>query len=96
LLDPGVDGAERFGIQLINTVAAFAVFADQVGTAQEAEVLGDGGSGDGEGLGDLSGGLAAAAEEIEDGAAGGIGESLEGSFGSLGAGICNRTVPNNA
>ena len=81
LLDPGVDGAERFGIQLVDAVAAFAMFADQVGAAQQAQVLGDGGTGDREGFGDLSGGLAAAAEEIEDGAAGGIGEGLEGGFG---------------
>jgi hypothetical protein len=72
------------------------MFADQVGTAQEAEVLGDGGAGDGKGFGDLSGGLAAATEEIEDCAAGRIGEGVKSGLGSLGAGICNRTVPHNA
>jgi hypothetical protein len=41
LLNPGVDGAERFGIELINAVAAFAMFADQVSAAQKAQVLGD-------------------------------------------------------
>ena len=84
LLDPGVDGAERFGIELVNAVTAFAMLADQMRAAQQAQVLGDGGTGDGEGFGDLSGGLAAAAEEIEDGAAGGIGEGLESGFGRWG------------
>ena len=96
LLDPGIDSTERLGVQFVNTISAFAVFADQVGAAEEAQVLGDGGTGYGKSFGDLSGGLAAAAEEIEDGAAGGIGEGVEGGLGSLAAGICNRTVPHNA
>jgi hypothetical protein len=83
LLDPGVDGAEGFGAELINPIAALAMFSDQVGAAQQAQVLGDGGARDGEGLSDLSSGLAAATEQVEDGAAGGIGESLEGGLGSL-------------
>jgi hypothetical protein len=73
LLDPGIDGAERFGIEFIDAIAAFAMFADEMSAAEKAQVLGDGGSGYGKGFGDLSGGLAAAAEEIEDGAAGRIG-----------------------
>jgi len=96
LLDPGVDGAQGFGIELINPMAAFAVFADEVSAAQQAQVFGDGGAGDRESSGDLSGGLAAAAEKVEDGAAGGIGEGLEGGFGVAGCGICNRTVTHNA
>jgi hypothetical protein len=91
-VDPGIDGAERLGIQLINAVTAFAVFADQMGAAEKAQVLGNGGAGDGKGLGNFTGRLAAAAEQIEDGTAGGVGQSLESGFG----GICNRTVPHNA
>ena len=60
LLDPGVDGAERLGIEFVNAVTAFAMFADQVGAAQQAQVLGDGRARDREGFGDLSGRLAAA------------------------------------
>ena len=92
MVQPGVDGTERFGIKLVNAVAAFAVFPHQVGAAQQAQVFGDGGAGNREGLGDFSGGLAAAAQEVEDGAAGGIGEGLESRTG----GICNRTVTHNA
>jgi hypothetical protein len=80
LLDPGVDGTERFGIELVDAVAAFAMFADQVGAAQQAKMFGDGGARDWEGFGDVSGGLAAATEQVEDRAAGGIGEGLKGGF----------------
>jgi hypothetical protein len=101
LLDPGVDGAERFGVELVDAVPTFAMFSHEVGVAEQAEVLGDGGAGDREGFGNLSGGLAAAAEEVEDGAAGGIGKGLKGGFGASGgchpgSGICNRTVTHNA
>jgi hypothetical protein len=96
LLDPVVDGAERFGIEFVDAVATLAMFADQVGAAEEAQVLGDGGAGDGKGSGDLSGGLAAAAKEVEDGTASGIGQGMEGGFLGWGGGICNRTVTHNA
>jgi hypothetical protein len=77
---------------LVDAVTAFAVFADQVGAAQQAQMFGNGGAGDWEGFGDVSSGLAAAPEQVEDGAACGIGERLEGDF----RGICNRTVPHYA
>jgi hypothetical protein len=96
LPDPGIDGTQRFRVEFVNTVATFAMFADQVGAAQQAQVFGNGWAGNREGFGDLSGGLAAAAQEIEDGAAGGVGERMEGGFGALEAGICNRSVPHNA
>jgi hypothetical protein len=73
MLDPGVDSAERLRIELVDSIAAFAVFADQMGAAEKAQVLGDGGTGYGKGFGNLPGGLATAAEEIEDRATGGIG-----------------------
>ena len=34
LLDPRVDGAERFGIELVDAVAPFAMLADQMSAAQ--------------------------------------------------------------
>jgi hypothetical protein len=81
LIEPGIDGAKRFGIELVNPVAAFAMFTDEMGAAQQAQVLGDGGTGDGKGSGNVSRGLAAAAQQIEHGAAGRVGQSLEGRLG---------------
>jgi len=92
LRDPGIDGAEGFGIELVDTVASGAVLANQMRAAEQAQMFGDGRAGDGKSAGDLSGGLAAAAQQIEHRAASGIGESLEGGLGR----ICNRTVTHNA
>ena len=92
VVEPVVYGAERFGIELVDAVAAFAMLVHEVGAAQQAKMFRDRGTGDGESSGDFSGGLAAPAKEIEDGAAGRIGQGLEGGFG----GICNRTVTHNA
>jgi hypothetical protein len=61
LVEPGVYGAQRFGIEAVDAVAAFAVFLHQMGAAQEAQVFRDCGTGNGEGSGDFSGGLAAPA-----------------------------------
>src|ERR1700689_5473850 len=83
LADPGVDGAQGLRIKLVDTVAAFAVFANQVRAAQQAQVLGNGGTRDRESVGDLPRRLAAAAEEVEDGAARGIGQGLERGLGGL-------------
>ena len=80
LIEPGVYGAQGFGIELIDAVAAFAMLPHQVGTAQEAEVFRNGGARDGESSCDFSGGLAAPPQQIQDGAAGGIGKCLEGGF----------------
>src|ERR1700722_20018792 len=60
LLDPGIDGAQRFGIQLVNTIAAFTMFPDEMRPAQEAQMFGDGGTRDRESIGDLSGRRASA------------------------------------
>jgi hypothetical protein len=92
LVEPVVYGAERFGIELVDAVAAFAMLVHKVGATQQAKVLGDGGTGNREGSGDFSGGLAAPAQQVEDGAASRIGQGLEGGFG----GICNRTVTHDA
>ena len=96
VFEPAVDGAQRFRIELVNPVASFAMLAHQVRAPQQAQVLGDRGTGYGEGSGNVSGGLAAAAKHVEDGTAGGIGEGLEGGFVVPGRRICNRTVPHNA
>jgi hypothetical protein len=81
LLDPGIDGAQRFGIELVNPVTSLALLADQMGSAQKAQVLGDRGARNRESAGNLAGWLAAAAQKVEDGATSGIGKGLEGSFG---------------
>jgi hypothetical protein len=39
LLNPRVDRAQRFRIQLIHTMAAFPVLANQMSTAQQTQVL---------------------------------------------------------
>jgi hypothetical protein len=96
LLDPGVDGAKWLRVELVNAVAAFAVFTYQVGSAKKAKMLRDRRARDREDFGNLSCGLAAAAQQIQDGAARGIGESLEGGLGVSGRRICNRTVTHNA
>jgi len=92
LIEPGIDGTKRFGIELIDAVATFAVFANQMGAAKEAKVLGDRRTRDGESPSDFTCRLAAAPKQIEDSAAGGVGQSLESSFRR----ICNRTVSHNA
>jgi len=81
LIEPCVHRPQGFWIEVVNAVAAFAVLPHQVGAAEQAQVLGDGGTRDGKSSGDFSGGLAAAPQEVEDGAAGGVGERLEGGLG---------------
>ncbi len=95
LLNPGVDRAQRLRVELVNAIAPFAMFTNQVSPAKQAQVFGNCGTGDRECIGDLSGGLAAAAEKIENGATRGIGQSLEGSFLDCRGVICNRSVTHN-
>lgn len=95
LIEPGVDGAKRFGIELVDAVTAFAMLTHEMGAAQQAQMFGDCGTGDGKSAGDSSGGLAASAKKVENSAAGGIGEGLEGGLRVSFRGICNRTVPHN-
>lgn len=94
LLDPGIDRAQRFRIEMVDAVSAFTLLPDEVGSSQQAQMLGNRGPGDREGAGNLPGRLGAATEKIEHGATRGIGESLEG--GLVRRGICNRTVTHNA
>jgi hypothetical protein len=95
LLDPGIDCTQRFGIEFIYAVAAFAMLAYQMSTTEETEMLRDRRTGNGKGAGNLSRGLRATAEEIEDGATGGIGKRLEGSLAGPSPRICNRSVTHN-
>jgi len=59
LLEPVIDRLQGLRVELIEAVAATAMFADEMRPAQQAQMLGNGRSGDGEGTRDLAGGLAA-------------------------------------
>ena len=96
VLQPGVDGAQRFRIELVNAVASFAMLADQVRAPQQAQVLGNRGTGHRKSPGNVSSRLATSPQHVEDGAARGIGERLESRLRVPDRRICNRTVPHNA
>lgn len=95
LLEPGVDSAQRFWIEVIDPMAPLAMLADEMRAAQQPQVTGDGRSRYRKCLSDRSGGLAATPQQIEDGAAGGIGDGLERGVLGLEGRICNRMVPHN-
>jgi hypothetical protein len=80
LLDPGVYGAERFRIEMVNAVAAFSVLAYQMRVTKKTEMLGNRRPGNGKGIGDLSCRLAATAQKIQNSAASGVGERLKSGF----------------
>src|ERR1700751_3018736 len=65
LLEPGIDGAQGFRVQVIKGVASPTMLVDQMRSPQQAQVLGNGGPGDRECLGNLPGWLAAFAEQVE-------------------------------
>src|SRR5205809_47215 len=88
LLNPVVDSPEGFRIEFVDAVAALAMFSNEMGAAEKAQVFGDGRAGDREGSGDLSGWLATATEKVENGSAGGVGKGVEGGFLRLRDGIC--------
>ena len=92
MIEPGIHGAEWLGVEPINAIAAVPAFLDKAGAAQEAEMLGNGGAGNGEGQCNPTSGEAAATQEVKYGAARRIGERAEDRF----RGICNRTVTHNA
>jgi hypothetical protein len=95
LLDPRIDGTQRLGVKLIHAMSAFPVLANQMRTAKQAQVFGNGRAGNRESFGDLAGRLAAAAQQVKHGAACRIGEGLEGRFGCSRGRMCNRTVTHN-
>jgi hypothetical protein len=77
LIEPGIDGAQGFGIELVDAMPAFAMLTNQVGTAKQAEMFRDGWTRDRKGLGDFPGGLPASTQKVENGAASRVGKSLE-------------------
>ncbi len=71
--------------------AAVDFAPQQAGGFEDAEMLGDGGKGNGEGRGKFGDGGLALREAGEDGAAGGVGEGGKGGVEGRG-GIVNHTV----
>jgi hypothetical protein len=63
---------------VVQAAPALAALADEMGAAQEAQVLGNRRARDGKGAGDATGRQAAAAQEVQDGAPRRIGERAEG------------------
>jgi hypothetical protein len=92
LVEPGVDGAKRPGIELVDPVAALAALLDEASSSQQAKMFGNSRTGNREGPSNATSGEAAAAEQIEDGAARGVGEGAEDGLCRM----CNRTVTHNA
>ena len=91
MLEPVVDRTQGRWVEAVVTMAADAMFADEVGAAKQAKVLGNGGAGDGESAGDFAGWLVAVAKEVQDSAAGGVRESAED-----GVWMGNQVVSHNA
>lgn len=80
LLDPRIDRAQRFGVELINTVAPFPVLSNQVRSPQKAKMLGNRWTRNRKRAGNLPGRLRTTTEQVEHRAPGGVGEGLECSF----------------
>src|ERR1700682_5126781 len=92
VLEPGIHSSQWFGIELINAVATFAMFAHQMRPAQQSQVLRDCRTRNWEGSRDVARWLASPPQQIENGATRGIGQSMKRRFRR----ICNRSVPHNA
>lgn len=92
MIEPGIHDAKRPGVEPVNAVAPVAAFFDEAGAPQQAEMLGNGGTGNRKGLGDAAGGKAASAQQIEYRPARGIGERTENRLRKM----CNRLVTHNA
>ena len=75
--EPVGEWGEAFGTGLVDGAAAFAAMGDESATAENGEVLGDGGLRDGKAFGEGVDGGFAAGELFEDGETGGVGEGLE-------------------
>jgi hypothetical protein len=95
LLNPRIDGAKWFRIELVNAMTPFPVLANQMRPPQQTQMFRNRWARDGKGAGNLSGGLAAAAQKIEHRSPRGVGQRLECGFGISGGLICNQTVTHN-
>ncbi|MGA8431906.1 MAG: hypothetical protein WB729_18925 [Candidatus Sulfotelmatobacter sp.] len=73
VFEPGIYSAKRFGVELIDAVAAFAVFENQLRAAQKTEMLRDSWTRNRKSLGNMPSRLTATAKQVENGAPCGIG-----------------------
>jgi hypothetical protein len=73
LLQPLVHSLERFGSKLINPIAPLAPFFDKMGSAQQAQMLGNRRPRDRECPSNLSRRLTSMSQQVEDGPPRGIG-----------------------
>src|ERR1700730_900753 len=92
VLEPGVHSSQWFGIELINAVASFAMFAHQMRPTQQSQVLRDCRTRNWEGSRDVARWLASPPQQIENRAPRWIGQGPERRFRR----ICNRTVSHDA
>lgn len=65
------------GIEFVDAAGAVTAVADQASLLEDAEVLGDGGAGDGEAGSEFMDGAGVRGEEMEDGEAGRVAQSGE-------------------
>ena len=92
MIEPGIHDAKWPGVEAVNAVAAVAAFFDEAGAPQQAQMFGNGGTGNRKGRGDAAGGKAALAQQIEYGAARGIGKCPENNLHKM----CNHMVTHHA
>lgn len=92
MIEPGIHHAKWTGVEPVNAVPAVAAFFDKAGAPQQAQMFGNGGTGNRKGRGDAAGGKAALAQQIEYGAARGIGQRPENNLRKM----CNRMVTHYA
>jgi len=84
-LQPGVDGAQRFGTQVVDALLCIRPDFDQAGVAEDTQMLGDRRLADGEVVDERADGQIRAPEQVENAASVWLGEDLEsqGVPGSL-------------
>jgi len=92
VLQPLINFPQRLRVELIETVASIALFANQAGPAQLAKVLGNCWARDWKGARDFACWLAAVAEKVEHGPARWVRKGAEDAIGRM----SNRTVSHNA
>jgi len=71
---------ETLGIEFVDAAGAGAAVADESGLLEDAEMLGDGGTGDGKPGSEFVDGARMGSEEMENGEAGGVAQGGEAGF----------------
>ena len=81
--EPIADDAELLGYEMVAALAAVALFGDEAGVEQDAEVLRDGRAAHFEMAGDCARGVIGVREEVEHSAASGVAATISWSGGAL-------------